>query len=201
LLNDFFDIEFLIYKFMKYSNLNLDELYHLRTQMVMNNEDSSELNFLIDCGESEYYLSLFEDTSATGGPAGSSGAASIGIGGGGVAYGNAAFGGMGAVTAAQPSNNAGVTSDPAYTAGGGKIGSGDVSVPYNAGPNKSFQKIPVDNRKGNSKRRKNKMLSNLKSLVSRQDFTAGQGSDKPKRLMSFDSFSKDELNKVTKVKE
>jgi hypothetical protein len=45
------------------------------------------------------------------------------------------------------------------------------------------------------------MLNNLKSIVSRQDFTAGQGSDKPKRLMSFDSFSKDELNKVTKVKQ
>jgi hypothetical protein len=183
---------------MKYSNLNLDELYHLRSQMFINNQDTSELNFLIDCGESEYYLSLFEDTSATGGPAGSAGAV---VGGGGVAYGNAAFGGMGAVTPAQPSNNAGVTSDPAYTAGGAKIGSGDTSVPYNAGPNKAFQKIPVDNRKGNNKRRKNKMLNNLKSIVSRQDFTAGQGSDKPKRLMSFDSFSKDELNKVTKVKQ
>jgi hypothetical protein len=186
---------------MKYSNLNLDELYDLRGQMVMNNEDTSELNFLIDCSESEYYFSLFEDTSATGGPAGAAGAASVGIGGGGVAFGNAAIGGMGAVTAAQPSNNAGVTSDPAYTAGGGKIGSGDVSIPYNAGPNKAFQKIPVDNRKGNSKRRKNKMLSALKSLVSHQDFTAGQGGSKPKKLMSFDSFSKADLNKITKVKE
>ena len=186
---------------MKYTNLNLDELHQLRSKMIMDNQDTSELNFLIDCGESEYYFSLFEDTSATGGPAGSAGAASIGIGGGGVAYGNAAFGGMGSVTAAQPSNNSGVTSDPSYMAGGGKIGSGDVSIPYNAGPNKAFQKIPVDNRKGDSKRRKNKMLSNLKSLISRQDFTAGQGSGKPKRLMDFDSFSKDDLNKVTKVKE
>ena len=186
---------------MKYSNLNLDELYHLRSQMVMNNQDTSELNFLIDCGESEYYFSLFEDTSATGGPAGSVGAASIGIGGSGVAYGNAAIGGMGAVTPAQPSNNAGVTSDPAYTAGGAKIGSGDMSVPYNAGPNKAFQKIPVDNRKGSNKRRKNKMIADLRKMVSHQDFTAGQGTDKPKRLMNFDSFSKDELNKVTKVKQ
>lgn len=182
---------------MKYDNFSTEELYELRNRMVRKNEDTSEINFLIDCRESEYYFSIMEDTSATGGPAGSSGAV---VGGGGVAFGNAAFGGMGAVTAAQPSNFAGVTSDPSFTAGGGKTGSGDISVGYNAGPNKMFQKIPVDNRKGSNKRRKNKMLSGLKqTLMSRQDFTAGQGEVKAKRVMDFDSFSKDELNKVTKV--
>jgi hypothetical protein len=187
---------------MKREKFNLEELYQMRGEMSKYGEDTTEINFLIDCGESEYYLSLFENTSATGGPAGAAGASSIGIGGGGVAYGNASIGGVGDVTPAQPSVNAGVTSDPAYTAGGAKIGSGDVSVPYNAGGGKKmFQKVPTDNRKGDNKRRKNKMIANLRSVVSHQDFTAGQGESRPKKLMNFDSFSKEELNKVTKVKQ
>lgn len=182
---------------MIYENLNIEDLYQLRGEMVLSGEDTTEINFLIDCRESEYYFSLFEDTSATGGPAGAVGA---NVGSIGVAYGNASIGGMGAVTAAQPSNFAGVTSDPVYTAGGGTIGSGDLGFAYNAGPNKAFQKIPVDNRKGSNKRRKNKMLADLKqTLMNRQDFTAGQGSVKSKNIMDFDSFKKDDLNKVTKV--
>ena len=182
---------------MKYDNFSTEELYELRSKMFLENKDTSELNLLIDCRESEYYFYVLEDTSATGGPAGSVGAV---VGGGGVAFGNAATGGMGAVTSAQPSNFAGTTSDPSFTAGGGKSGSGDVGFGYNAGGKKVFQKIPVDNLKGSNKRRKNKMLAGLKqTLMSRQDFTAGQGDAKPKRMMDFDSFSKDELNKVTKV--
>jgi hypothetical protein len=182
---------------MIYENLNIEELYQLRGEMVKRGKDTTEINFLIDCQESEYYFSLMEDTSATGGPAGSVGAS---VGSIGVAYGNAATSGMNAVASSQPSNFAGVTSDPGFTSGGGKSGSGDGSFGYNAGGKKVFQKIPVDNRKGSNKRRKNKMLSGLKqTLMSRQDFTAGQGDAKPKKLMNFDSFSKDELNKVTKV--
>lgn len=183
---------------MIYENLNTEELFQLRNDMFLKGEDTTEIDFLIDCRESEYSISVKEDTSATGGPSGAVGGS---VGSIGVAFGDASVGGMGAVTAAQPSNNAGVTSDPSFTAGGGTIGSGDIGFAYNAGPNKAFQKIPVDNRKGNSKRRKNKMLANLKqNIMSRQDFTAGQGQAKPKKLMDFDSFSKGELNKVTKVK-
>lgn len=182
---------------MIYENLNIEELYQLRGQMVKKGEDTTEINFLIDCQESEYYFSIMEDVSATGGPVGSVGAI---VGGGGVAYGNASITGSGAVSASQPSIHAGVTSDPSYTSGGGVEGSGDTGFAYNAGPNKMFQKIPVDNRKGSNKRRKNKMVAGLRqTLMSRQDFTSGQGEVKPKKLMNFDSFSKDELNKVTKV--
>lgn len=182
---------------MRYDNLSTEELYELRSNMVLNNKDTSELNLLIDCRESEYYFSVLEDTSATGGPAGSVGAV---VGGGGVAFGNAATGGMGAVTAAQPSNFAGTTSDPSFTAGGGKEGSGDTGFAYNAGGTKVFQKIPVDNRKGNKDRRKNRAVAAMKQTVmSRQDFTAGQGGVRPKKVMDFDSFSKEDLNKVTKV--
>jgi hypothetical protein len=182
---------------MKFENLNIEELVELRTSMILEGKDVTSLSFLIDCKESEYLSSLFED-----GPGGAAAAASIGMGGGGVAYSNAAIGGMGGVVAAQPSNNTGVTTEPGYTAGGGKTGSGDISIPYNAGGTKMFQKAPVDNRRGTNKRRKNKVLAGLKSVfANRQDFTAGQGKDKPKRVMNFDSFSKDELNKVTHNKQ
>jgi hypothetical protein len=186
---------------MEITNLNIEELVELRTKMILEGKDVSQINFLIDCKESEYLNYLFED-GATGGPSGAAGAASIGMGGGGVAYGNAAIGGMGAVVAAQPSNNAGVTTEPGYSAGGGKTGSGDIGVPYNAGGTKVFQKMPVDNRKGSNKRRKNKILAGLKSVfANRQDFTSGQGKDKPKRVMNFDNFTKDELSKVTRNKQ
>ncbi len=184
---------------MNIKNLNLEELIELRGQLVREGKDSSEISFLIDCKESEYVFSLFEDVSGTGGPSGAIGSSTIGIGGGGVAYSNAAIGGMGSVTAAQPSNNTGVTTDPGYSTVGGKTGT-DIGVPYNAGGTKMFQKVPVDNRKGSNKRRKNKVLAGLKSIfANRQDFMAGQGKDRPSKLMNFDSFSKGDLNKVTKV--
>jgi hypothetical protein len=98
---------------------------------------------------------------------------------------------------------AGVTTEPGYSAGGGSVGSGDISVPYNPGGRKKvFQKIPVDNRKGTNKRRKNKMIQGLKNIFSqKQDYTAGQGGSKPSKIMNFDKFSKDDLNKVTRVKQ
>ena len=150
---------------MNFSKLNIEELVELRTSLILENQDYSEVTIAITEKEQRYIQEILEDVSGTGGPAGAAGAASIGIGGGGVAYSNAAIGGMGAVVAAQPSNNTGVTTEPGYSAGGGTTGSGDVSMPYNAGGTKMFQKVPVDNRKGNNKRRKNKILAQLKSAV------------------------------------
>ena len=76
-------------------------------------------------------------------------------------------------------------------------------MPYNPGGRKKvFQKIPADNRKGSNKRRKNKLIQGLKNIFSqRQDYTSGQGAAKPSKIMNFDNFSKDDLNKVTKVKQ
>lgn len=186
---------------MELHNLNLEQLFELRSRFLLEGKDTKEISFIIDCKESQYIDSIFED-GATGGPAGSVGASSIGIGGNGVAYSNASIAGMGAVVSSQPSTNAGVTTEPGYTSGGGQIGSGDIGVPLNAGGTKVFQKIPVDNRKGNSKRRKNKMLAGLKTaIMNRQDFTAGQGKVKPSKVMNFDNFSKSELNKVTHIKQ
>lgn len=179
---------------MKLQNLNLEKLFKLRSKLLQEGKDISRVNFIIECKESEYYFSLFENTSATGSPSGGSS-----VGGGGVAFGDASIGGMGAVVSSQPSNNTGVTTEPGYSLGGGSTGT-DIGVPYNAtGGNKTFQKIKVDNRKGTSKRRKNKMLAGLKQMTKKQDFTNGQS--KGKKLMNFDDFSKDKVMKVTKVKE
>jgi hypothetical protein len=185
------------------NQLNIEELFKLRSQMYLNGEDITEISEQILLSENEYLQYLTEDTSATGGPSGAAGASTVGYGGGGVGYANASIGGMGAVVSPQPSMFAGVTTEPGYSDGGGKVGSGDISVPYNPGGRKKvFQKVPVDNRKGSNKRRKNKLIQGLKNIFSqRQDYTSGQGSAKPSKIMNFDNFSKDDLNKVTKVKQ
>lgn len=184
---------------MKYQNLSLSEVSEIKTELLREGIYTPKLDHLMDFHESELVEFLLEDT---GGPSGAAGAATIGIGGGGVAYANASNGGMGQVVSSQASTSAGVTTEPGYSLTGGKIGSGDVGFAYNTGGTKMFQKIPVDNRKGTNRRRKNKMLAQLKgAILKRNDFTAGQGIDKPKRLMNFDTYSKDELSKVTKVKQ
>ena len=171
---------------MELNNLNIEELSELRTKLLLEGKDTNHISLLIDCKESEYIFSILEDDT----------------GGSGVALANGSISGMGAVVSPQPSSFAGVTSEPGYSAGGGSAGSGDIGVPFNANGKGVFQKVKVDNRHGSSKRRKNKLLAGLKSVfANRQDFTAGQGKDKPKKIMSFDSFSKNDFNKVTHVKQ
>ena len=136
---------------------------------------------------------LNEDgTSATGGPGGAVSGSSVGMSGIGVPYANAAYGGMGNVVSAQPGQSPGTF---------GSDGSGDVAVPYNAGGKKVFQKVPVDNRKGNRRRRNNKLLAGLKgAFANRQDFTANQGgAPRQKKVMSFDDFQVDKTNTITKI--
>jgi hypothetical protein len=182
---------------MNIDDLNIEQLVEIRTKMILEGADTTDINFLIDIKESEYTTSIYED-SGTGGPGAA--AASSGVGGGGVAYANGSVAGMGPVVSSQPSVNAGVTTDPAYGQGGGKSGSGDIGVPYNAGGKKVFQKQPVDNLKGSNKRRKNKMLAGLRSVfANRQDWTASQGKPKAGKIMNFDNFSKDNFSKVTRV--
>lgn len=169
---------------MELNKLNINELINLRANMILERKDISEISDLIELKE------INED-----------GDGGIGMSGGGVAYANASIGGMGDVVSSQPSSYAGVTTEPGYTSGGGTVGSGDVSIPYNSGSNKKmFQKSKLDDRHGTSKRRKNKILRGLKDVFSkRQDFTAGQGAVKGKKVMNFNDFNKDDMNKVTKV--
>ena len=182
-------------------NLNLEQLVKLRTKMILEGKDIKNINYLIESKEEEYSTYITEDVSGTGGPSGAVTSSATGVGGGGVAYSNANIGGMGAVVSPQPSSFAGVTTEPGYSAGGGKSGSGDIGVPYNAGGKKVFQKVSSDNRRGSNRRRKNKVLAGLKQALGKKlDFTYGEGgSPKGGKIMSFDNFKKDNLSKVTKV--
>ena len=46
------------------------------------------------------------------------------------------------------------------------------------------------------------MIQNLKNIFSqKQDYTSGQSNRKPSKIMNFDKFSKEDFNKVTKVKQ
>jgi hypothetical protein len=126
-----------------------------------------------------------EDTSATGGPTVS--------------------GGMGAVVSAQPSGLAGATIGTSWASGGGTVGSGDVSVPYNpSGANRVFQKIPVMSknhgaRTGKKSRVKKLDLQTIKNVFAKkQDYTAGQSKSGEKKVMSFDDFQKNDINKIKK---
>lgn len=189
---------------MELKKLSIEELVELRTKMILEKSDLSQINQIILEKEIEYSESILlnEDVSATGGPAGS-------VSGGSVSSGGVTMG-MGNVVASQPSSYAGTTTSGAYAQGGGTDGSGDIGVPFNAmGGNKMFQKIPAKEmgtnhgpRTGKKSRQKKLNLKTIKNIFAqRQDFTANQGtSTKGKRVMNFDDFQKDGLNKVTKVK-
>lgn len=180
---------------MEINLMSLNQLYYLRTELKSEGLNVDKLTELIKDLENQH---IFED-----GPGGAAAAASIGVGGGGVGYSNATTSGMGAVVSPQPSMFAGVTTEPGYSAGGGKVGSGDISVPYNPGGRKKvFQKVPVDNRRGSNKRRKNKIIQGLKNIFSqKQDYTSNQSGVKKTRVLDFDQFSKEKLSKVTKVEQ
>jgi hypothetical protein len=196
---------------MEFKNLSFEQLVELRTKMILEKVDITNINRLILEKEIEYSESILlnEDVSATGGPAGAVSGGSVSSGG--VAMGNASSTGMGAIVAAQPSSYAGTTISSDYSQGGGTDGSGDIGVPFNAmGGNKMFQKVPAKEmgtnhgpRTGKKSRQKKLNLKTIKNLFAkRQDFTANQGgSPKTKRVMNFDDFQKGDLNKVTKVKD
>ena len=191
---------------MKLDQLDIEKLVELRTKMILEKESTSEINRIIDRKEREYSMMIREefDTSATGGPAGAS------TGGdcfsGGVALGNASIGGMGAVTAAQPSSYAGSTIGSDWSDHGGTTGSGDISNPF-PGPDKMYQKTPTKEmgknhgpRTGKKSREKKLDLKAIKNALSKkQDYTVGSERPGTKKVMNFDDFQKSSLTKVTKV--
>ena len=168
--------------------MSLYQLYLLKEKMEQENL-SSEEGYLQLCEKISIRESLLEeDTSATGGPAGS-------------------VGGMGAVVNAQPSGLAGATIGTSWASHGGTSGSGDVDVPYNpSGSNRVFQKIPAPAmgnnhgpRTGKKSREKKLDLKALKSVFAkRQDFTAGQTKNGEKKVMNFDDFQKTDVNTIKK---
>lgn len=170
--------------------MNLIDLYKIKNKLVRegktDNEYYSEVIESIKIEEQR----ILEDTSATGGPAVSSG--------------------MGAVVSAQPSGLAGATIGTNWASGGGTTGSGDVSVPYNpSGANRVFQKIPAQGkdhgaRTGKKSRVKKLDLKSLKDIFAkRQDFTADQGEreqgiDKKGKVMNFNNFLKNDFTTIKK---
>ena len=162
--------------------MSLYQLYSIREKMEQEN-DSNSKNYIRLCEEISNIEKTMEDTSATGGPAGS----------------------VGAVVSAQPSGLAGATIGTNWASGGGTVGSGDISVPYNpGGANRMQQKIPVMGsnhgaRTGKKSREKKLDIKALKDVFARrQDFTAGQTRSGEKKVMSFDNFKKDDVNKIKK---
>jgi len=167
--------------------MSLHQLYFLKEKMEQENLSSTEeYNSL--CEKILNREQLLEDTSATGGPAGS-------------------VGGMGAVVNAQPSGLAGATIGTSWASHGGTTGSGDVDVPYNpSGSNRVFQKIPAPSmgsnhgaRTGKKSREKKLDMKTLKNIFAkRQDFTSGQAKNGEKKVMNFDDFQKNDINTIKK---
>lgn len=190
---------------MNLSQLNIEELIKLRTNMILEKKSTFDISRIIDQKEREYSRMLTEefDTSATGSPSGAV------TGGdcysGGVAYGNGGIGGMGAVSSPQPSSYAGSTIGNDWSNNGGTTGSGDVSIPF-PGPDKMYQKVAMGKnhgaRTGKKSREKKLDLKSLRNaFAKKQDYTAG--SSRPAstiKVMNFDDFQKSQLTKVTKVK-
>lgn len=192
---------------MELNHLNIEELFSLRSKLILENASDKEigiLNRIIDRKEKDYSKFLNEDTSATGGPAGSVSGGSVGSGG--VSYSNNVGGGMGPVVNAQPSSLAGSTIGADWADNGGTIGSGDVSVPYPGSTGKKdqtmFQKIEMGKnhgaRTGKKSRIKKLDLKALKNVFAkRQDFTTGASTGR--KVLNFQDFQKDSINKVTKA--
>lgn len=124
------------------------------------------------------------------------------------ATGGLACGGMGAVVSAQPSSLAGSIIGTNWSSGGGTTGSGDISAPYNTGTGNAnvFQKIPAmgsnhGGRTGKKTRKKRFTIKNIQqlrnSLAQKQDYTKSSG-DKSRKVMDFNDFNKDNINKIKK---
>jgi hypothetical protein len=176
-------------------DFNLIELYGMRKRILKSGilEDLlPEINEAIQIKESE----LLENTSATGG---------------------ISAGGMGAVVSGQPAGLAGATIGTNWASGGGTMGSGDVSIPYNpSGTNRVFQKMPAPMgkehgpRTGKKSRTKRLDIKTLKNMLSKtQDYQDGQGErspDKPqnqptskeKRVVNFNDFLRNDFNTIKK---
>ena len=173
---------------------NLIELYILKNRLIKKGlVESDDMYQILEAIDYKEKLILEEeDTSATGGPAVS--------------------GGMGAVVSSQPSGLAGATIGTNWASGGGTVGSGDISVPYNpSGANRMQQKIPVSTmgkdhgaRTGKKSRLKKLDLKALKSVFAkRQDFTSGEGEREQGikgngKVMNFNNFLKNDFTTIKK---
>lgn len=116
------------------------------------------------------------------------------------ATGGPAVAGMGAVVSAQPSSLAGSTIGSNWSNGGGTIGSGDVSVPYNPGGGKKMnQKLPISGFRNDlvTKPSKKKPVKQFPT-----DLNEPEQSFVPQtKVMKFTDFIKADINKPKKIKQ
>lgn len=189
---------------LKSTNERMQEMISFRTKLIKNGEDVSDINRLISKLEESYAeLLISEDTSGTGGPAGAVTGSSVGSSG--VAMANASIAGMGAVVSPQASSLAGSTMGNNFTGHGGTVGSGDVSVPFPVGGrNPMYQKMEMGKshgaRTGKKSRQKRLSMSQLKDIFSKkQDYTVGSERKAPK-VMNWQDFQKDDINKIKRLK-
>jgi hypothetical protein len=182
-------------------DISLQDLYKLLEKMN-NDSDYSDKDIKVIEELISLKERLVEDTSATGGPAGAAGSSSVGVGGGGVALGNASIAGMGGVVSSQPSAFPGSLNGTNWISGGGKSGSGDVSVPYNpSGANRVFHKVPLGKKRNSDPNviTKKSRYKGLDMKTLRDTLKSKKSSGK---IMNFTDFEKKDITtKVTKVKE
>ena len=181
----------------------LQRLIESRATMVRADMDISHINRRISGFEKAYAKYISEDTSATGGPSGAVTGSSVGSYG--VAMSNASIAGMGAVVSPQASSLSGSTMGAAFSSGGGKAGSGDVSFPFPVGGrNPMYQKAEMGKshgaRTGKKSRTKRMGMKQLRDALSkRQDYTVGS-QRKSAKVMSWQDFQKDDLNRIKRPK-
>lgn len=182
------------------NQMNLKDLHSLYENLSNQGIDSEldSLRELILRRENE----ILEDTSGTGGPV-VSGSSVSAPSGGGVSMADASTSGMGGVYSSQPSAFPGSLNGAAWISGGGKDGSGDVSIPYNpGGANRIFQKMKSSMGKNHGSNTGKKHRLKRLDLKKIQSLRSKNKEDKPKRVMKFDDFNKKNLvTKVTKVTE
>lgn len=165
--------------------MNLNELKTLRTEKLLENikNDVTDLNNQIATLELEYYNSILEDGECM----------SIGT--------SMVSAGMGNVVASQPSSLPGNTS-------GSTTGSGDITYPFPSMGRNVYTKTEMGKNHGahTGKKSREKKLD-LKKI--KADFEAKRkenedGDNKvPKspKIMNFDDFSKDTINKINKIED
>jgi hypothetical protein len=182
-------------------NLSLKKLYKIFEELLEKNQDSSEIDIILELIEQKE-SELFENTSATGGPSGSLGSSSVGYG----SIGTSLRTSVGPVPPANPIRSSGNLAGSNWINGGGKSG-GDVDVPFNpSGPNRVFQKIPVMGKSHGSRTGKKSRIKGMDLMAMKNMLKNRKNKDtdmKPRlgKVMNFDDFQKGEINTITKVKE
>lgn len=164
-------------------NIPLVELYLIKNRIIKEGMQEDPLMYDVLNAIYEKEKMILEDTSATGSPAGAVGSS---------------------VVSAQPSGLAGATIGTNWSSGGGTEGTGDASIPYNAGVGGSnkFQKIPVMGKShgaqtGKKSREKRLDMKTIKDMFAKKQDHTKDGDRKPK-VISFDDFVKNDITKVKK---